>query len=221
VGLGAILNGDLAVALRNLPGRSYNVTETELVAIAAIVKQVHARVAFEIGTADGRTTVNIGDNMASQHSVFTLNLALEKDPGHSQDLPVGYYFLRHPPAARIVQLWGDSKTFDFSPYWGSCQAIFIDGDHFEPGVSNDSNIALRLVDQRNGVILWHDALRFDVQKVLPKLAKAQKLPIHLISNTNLAALFFLDGQAVDPSVWGRARATPPMDSTDLANLVAH
>src|SRR5205823_2966057 len=65
VSLGSLLSGDLTVSLRALPNHSYNITETELLAIAALVKQVQARTAFEIGTADGRTTLNIGQNIAS------------------------------------------------------------------------------------------------------------------------------------------------------------
>lgn len=216
-----IISGELFVTLRNLPGQSYNVTETELLAIGSIIKQMNARVAFEIGTADGRTIANMGDNMASQSTVFTLNLPLDEDPGHSQNVRVGDCFLRRPPAARVVQLWGDSKTFDFSPYWGSCGVVFIDGVHFEPGVSKDTRVAMQLVNRENGVILWHDALRFDVQKVLPKIAAAQALPIHLITNTNLACLFFSGGVAVDPVIWASACTRARNNSTAETGQVCH
>ena len=201
VSLGTLLSGDVPVTLRSLPNRSYNVTEMELLAISAIVKQMQARSAFEIGTADGRTTLNIANNMAAGGTVFTLNLPLDQDAGHTQDLPVGYHFSNQRLAASVVQLWGDSQTFDFSPYRQRCQIVFIDADHFEPGVSIDSQSALCLVDRNNSVVLWHDALRFDVQVVLPRFIKSEGLPIHLIAGTNLAALFFLNGQPVAPSEW--------------------
>lgn len=219
--LGAILSVDSTVTLQALPNQTYNVTELELLAISAIVRQRQALVALEFGTADGRTTLNIAVNAAPGGTVFTLNLPLQQaaspsadvkngtswhdSAGHKQDVPVGFHFLNRETPASIVQLWGNSQSFDFAPYLGKCEMVFVDGDHFEPGVSIDCETALMLVDRRDSVVLWHDALRYDVQTALPRLARRDGLPIHLISGTNLAALFFLDGQAVEPAVWQRRR----------------
>ncbi|MEQ1907200.1 MAG: class I SAM-dependent methyltransferase [Vicinamibacterales bacterium] len=221
VSLGAILSVDSTVTLQALPNQTYNVTELELLAISAIVRQRQALVALEFGTADGRTTLNIAVNAAPGGTVFTLNLPLQQaaspsadvkngtswhdSAGHKQDVPVGFHFLNRETPASIVQLWGNSQSFDFAPYLGKCEMVFVDGDHFEPGVSIDCETALMLVDRRDSVVLWHDALRYDVQTALPRLARRDGLPIHLISGTNLAALFFLDGQAVEPAVWQRRR----------------
>ena len=208
VGLGAILSADCAVTLQSLPNQTYNVTELELLAISAIVKQIGAHTAFEIGTADGRSTLNIANNAAVGGTVFTLNLPLEQDrAGHTQDVPVGYQFLNRRTPASIMQLWGNSQTFDFSEYVGRCQVVFVDADHFEPGVSIDSQTALSLVHRHDGVVLWHDALRFDVQSALPRLAGEAGFPIHLITGTNLAVLFFLNGQPVSPLEWKRGHRT--------------
>lgn len=216
VSLGAVLTADSTVTLQALPNETYNVTELELLTISAIVKQRQPRVALEIGTADGRTTLNIALNAAPGGTVFTLNLPLQQEAttagaksrtpwqdhaGHKQDVPVGFHFLNRTTAASIVQLWGNSQSFDFTPYVGRCEVVFVDGDHFEPGVTIDSETALRLVDKSDGVVLWHDALRYDVQTALPRLARKEGLPVHLIAGTNLAALFFVEGQAVDPARW--------------------
>jgi len=34
--------------------------------------------------------------------------------------------------------------------------IFIDGSHTQEYVKNDTELALRLVQKNNGIILWHD-----------------------------------------------------------------
>ena len=206
VGLGELVHLDVVVSLCCLPSHSYNVTEPELLAIAALARQTAARAVFEIGTADGRTTLNLAGNLSAPGTVYTLNLPLDQDPGHTQDLPVGHHFLGRRLPAQIVQLWGDSRSFDFAPYAGLCQLIFIDGDHFEPGVTIDSNTALKLVNRASGIILWHDALRFDVQRALPRLAREQQLPIHLITGTNLALLCFSGGRPVSPGEWATAHA---------------
>ena len=223
VSLGTILSADSTVVLQALPNQTYNVTELELLAISAIVRQRQARVTLEFGTADGRTTLNIAVNAAPGGTVFTLNLPLQQaatagvnadvkdgtlwhdSAGHKQDVPVGSHFLNRETPASIVQLWGNSQSFDFAPYLGKCEIVFVDGDHFEPGVSVDCETALTLADRRDSVVLWHDALRYDVQTALPRLARRDRLPILLISGTNLAALFFLDGRAVEPADWQRRR----------------
>jgi hypothetical protein len=58
-------------------------------------------------------------------------------------------------AHKIVQLYGDSATFDYRPYLGTVDFLFIDGSHSYHYVLNDSWAALRLVRGR-GLILWHD-----------------------------------------------------------------
>ena len=221
VSLGAILGADATVTLQALPNQTYNVTELELLAISALVKQRQARVALEFGTADGRTTLNIAVNAAPGGTVFTLNLPLQQatnatggatdhtvwqdNVGHTQDVPIGFHFQNRATPASIVQLWGNSQSFDFTPYLGRCEIVFVDGDHFEPGVSIDCETALTLADRRDSVVLCHDALRYDVQTALPRLARRERLPVHLIAGTNLAALFFLDGHAVEPAVWQQRR----------------
>ena len=81
--------------------------------------------------------------------------------------------------------------------------VFVDADHFEPGVSIDTRAALTLVDRRDGIVIWHDALRYDVQTALPRIARTSNLPVHLIAGTNLAVLCFLNDEAVDPGTWKR------------------
>lgn len=56
---------------------------------------------------------------------------------------------------RITQLYGDSAIFDFSPYAGSIDLIFVDGAHSFEYVMKDTASACRMLTDR-GVILWHD-----------------------------------------------------------------
>jgi predicted O-methyltransferase YrrM len=203
VSLGALLHRDTVVRLVDIPPERYNVAEAELFAVAALASRLRAMVAFEFGTADGRTTRNLAANLPPSGRVYTLNLPLERDPTHHQDTPVGSRFLRTEEAERIIQLWGDSREFDFMPYAGRCQFVFIDADHAEGAVWSDSQAGLELVDRRRGVILWHDALRYGVQHALPRLARESRLPIHLITGTNLALLCFLEGRAIAPSAWAQ------------------
>lgn len=201
VPISALIGRETSSRILELPSESYNVTETELLCLAAITSNVGACVVFEFGTADGRTTRNLAANVGASGRVYTLNLPLEDDSTHSQAVPIGFRFQHSPEASSIEQLWGDSRTFDFSPFYKRCQVIFIDADHSDSAVWSDSQTALRLVNDQLGVILWHDALRFGVQTALPRLMRQSGLPIHLIAGTNLAVLCMVKGEAVSPEIW--------------------
>ena len=197
VALGHLVERQSEVRVVELPSETFNVTEYELFCIAAVARAIAPTLIVEFGTADGRTTLNLARNSPADCRVVTINLPLDQDAGHVQDTEVGSRFLNTAESSRIVQVWGDTRSVDLSPYERACQLVFIDADHSEEGVLADSLTALKLVD-REAVILWHDALRYGVQRGLPRLAREQQLPIHLISGTNLACLFFSDGKPALP-----------------------
>jgi predicted O-methyltransferase YrrM len=199
--LARVMDDTTTVTVVNLPANSFNVSECELLALAAFTARVRARRVFEIGTADGRTTRNFALNVGPGGQVYTLNMDLAHDTTHQQSTPVGSRFTGTPEAAKITQLWGDSRRFDFSPYTGSCQVVFIDADHSDAGVTQDSERALSIVDKDGGVILWHDALRYGVKTALPRLMRRLQLPVCLIAGTNLAVLCYREGKPAEPEKW--------------------
>jgi predicted O-methyltransferase YrrM len=188
VQLANLVGRSTSTRVLELSAESYNVTETELLALAAITSHMQAHAVFEFGTADGRTTRNLAANVEPSGRVYTLNIPLDQDRTHKQTVPIGDRFLGSQEADRITQLWGDSRTFRFEPYYGRCQVVFIDADHADAAVWSDSQAALRLADPEHGIILWHDALRYGVQTALPRLMQQDDLPIRLIAGTNLAVL---------------------------------
>jgi predicted O-methyltransferase YrrM len=208
VPLGEITRREDVVTLLELPSEPYHISEIKLLAITALLVRGDARVVFEIGTADGRTTRNLAANLPPDGRVHTLTLPLSEDPVHRsmQSVRVGHGFLGTPEGARITQLWGDSTRFDYSPYAGSCQLVFIDAGNSEEAVRLNSEAALRLVDRRRGVIVWNDALHFGTQRALPRLGRERALPVHQVRGTGLAILCFARGHAVDPREWAQTGA---------------
>ncbi|MBX6315476.1 MAG: hypothetical protein IRY99_21575 [Isosphaeraceae bacterium] len=222
VALGDLMGRGEVVRLLELPRQEYSVSEAKLMALAALTVRVRARVAFEFGTADGRTTRNLAANIAADGRVYTLSLPLEQDAVHRQlqTVPIGARFRGTPEADRITQLWGDSRTFDFTPYEGRCQLVFLDADSSDAAVWADSQTALRLVDRTSGLILWNDALKYGWQTALPRLARQGGWPIHLISDIGLALLCFMDGQPVLPHVWSESIESYPAAQAEENGLVA-
>ncbi len=143
-----------------------NVSILELIVIASLARQADPPTAFEIGTFDGRTTLNIAANLKPPSKVFTLDLPqaglgeteFELAPGESAfvNKPMsGAKFAKTTYCEQITQLFGDSATFDFSPYQGRMGLIFVDGSHAYEYVCQDTKTALQLASN-GAIILWHD-----------------------------------------------------------------
>jgi predicted O-methyltransferase YrrM len=140
----------------------WNLGALEQALLTQVVRGQQLRTCFEIGTFDGSTTQLLAGAVAPQDGhVFTLDLP---PADYDQTLPpegyeggdrVGERFADAPEAARITQLWGDSLTFDFTPWKGTVDLMFVDGAHDYPHGLADSRSALELV-RPGGWIFWDD-----------------------------------------------------------------
>ncbi len=145
-------------------GDDGNITLAELKTISAIVRQNQPNKVFEIGTFNGRTTINLAHFSPQNSTVFTLDLP-KQDLGHTKFTiedgdkayvdkeTIGDRYKNN--ADKIIQLYGDSATFDFKPYYGTIDFMFVDGAHSAPYVINDTEVAFKLI-RPGGIILWHD-----------------------------------------------------------------
>ncbi|HKZ41442.1 MAG TPA: class I SAM-dependent methyltransferase, partial [Candidatus Hodarchaeales archaeon] len=144
-----------------------NVTALELIVIIQLIKHHNPCMVFEIGTFDGRTTLNMAANCAEDAKVYTLDLPNEKR--HGMKLPIepcdALYInkelisLRYTGteySKKITQLYGDSARFDFSAFVNQIDFVFVDGSHSHEYALNDSLHALELLRDKRSVILWHD-----------------------------------------------------------------
>jgi predicted O-methyltransferase YrrM len=143
-------------------------SELGILATAAAECPAESRL-FEIGTFDGRSTLNLALNSPPDCKVFTLDLprevetkfAVAKGEKHMiQKAQSGTRYLRYTApfpllVSKITQLFGDSANFDFRPYENSCSLVFVDGSHAYEYARFDSATAMKLV-RPGGVVLWHD-----------------------------------------------------------------
>jgi hypothetical protein len=144
-----------------------SVSFEELKMISRLVKQKNPSVIFEFGTFEGRTTLNAASHSSAAAKVYTLALPrsliestkFELIPHEkrycSSEFMLGRDFKDSPYSGKICQLLGDSACFDFSPYLSACDMVFIDGSHAYEYVVNDTQIALKLLRNGKGLILWH------------------------------------------------------------------
>jgi predicted O-methyltransferase YrrM len=141
----------------------------ETAVLLALIRVVRPRAVFEFGTYLGIQTLNMAANVDPGARVYTLDLDHEAFRQANQlpaDRDISRRHLEHHDRLafqgtqfedRVEILLGDSTTFDFSPYAGTMDLIYIDGGHDARTVRSDTEQAfLMLSDDRDAVICWHD-----------------------------------------------------------------
>ncbi len=164
-----LFGGKLSAPILFPTYRDGNVQTVEVGAINELLLRSGASVVFEIGTFDGRTTSNLAMNSPEGAVVYTLDLPVtdsletahdieDGEEKYARDMRVGERFTSNdsPWRQKITQLFGDSATFDDSPYRGAVDFVFVDGSHHADYVRNDTELALRLLGETGGLIVWHD-----------------------------------------------------------------
>ena len=202
VPLTQIVPADSLIDVRAIDSVDGNVTERELITICRLIRSAQPTMLFEIGTFDGRTTLNMAVNAGPGATVHTLDLpqseistSASRIHAHEvvyADKPHSGERYRGTDAEKsILQLYGDSGTLDFSEYYGTMDFVFIDGSHTYDYVINDSLHALRMLTPQGGTIVWHDYGRWDgVTAALNQLRRKRPefASVVSIAGTTLAAL---------------------------------
>jgi len=171
--------------------------------LSALVCAFKPKTIFEIGTYNGFTTLHFAMNSPEDCRIYTLDLSPDFEEKYKKKLSEYSYddllvvrlsmahignriYKSHSNASKIEELFGDSSQFDFSPYYGKMDFIFIDGNHSYKHVKSDTEEAIKMLSTR-GVIVWHDfdyIIHRDVFKYLNELSRS--LAIYSIPDTRFA-----------------------------------
>lgn len=141
----------------------------ETAVLVALARLSEARTLFEFGTFRGVQTLNLVANMPPGSHAYTLDLGKEDLEGLAQDphdAPLtekhlqcaeSLAFQGSPWEDRVTALTGDSKRFDFVPYHGRMDMVYIDGGHDLATLRADTENALEMLARRPlSCIAWHD-----------------------------------------------------------------
>lgn len=130
---------------------------------------------FELGTCRGRTALHLAANTRPLSRIYTLDIGDEEPIMRVEDFErswrtgsPGWIFIKGHPAYqnKISQLIGDSMSFDYSPYEGRMDLVFIDAAHTLEYVLTDTLNALSLLKAKGGYLVWHDWNSPGVQSAL-------------------------------------------------------
>jgi predicted O-methyltransferase YrrM len=171
----------------------------DIVSLCLLCRAMRPRVIFEIGTMRGYTAFHLALNSPDDAEIYTLDLPKNMDR-HSElsttlsdDAHIESYrrarrycFDKSNVSSKITCLFGDSATFDFSPYHSKVDLFFIDGAHSYEYVRSDTLQALRCC-HTTSVIVWHDFGRSGVNGVSRWLRELSKtLEVYSIPGGSLA-----------------------------------
>lgn len=161
--------------------REHSVQPHELMILNKVLQSLDTNLAFEFGTAEGRTTVNLARHVTENGQVVTVNLPPE--PGKSE---VGYLYWNHPLKSKIKQLYADVGVWDPSEYRASAGLAFGDACDQLPGVAQEMAQVFAVV-KPGGVVFRHDyGFAEGVTKFWNLVAK--ELPVRHIEGTTLLCL---------------------------------
>lgn len=166
--------------------------------LAALARGLGSRTFFEIGTNRGRTTWTVAHNNP-ELVLYTLDVPLGVEPAAAAltlgeddqrffrpNAACGEAFRDTPEAERITQLWGDSATFDFTPYVGAIDLVYVDGAHTYEYVASDSANALRMLSDK-GTVTWDDyTTNPGVYRCVTELARGLDRPVYHVFGTRMA-----------------------------------
>jgi len=177
-------------------------TALESLLLISALRTVRAKRVFEFGTFFGRTTFALALNLLEDGEVCTLspnnsevgavfqtepNLICARRKAEST-LPMDYY--RHPCRAKIRPIYGDSRAFDFTPFYSKMDLVFVDGGHEIVTLISDTANAFRMADTgRSSCVFWHDYGFVETPGVKAYLDEVPAPGIVHIEDTSLCAWF--------------------------------
>ncbi len=185
---------DMTIPMRHqVKGRALG--HGEAYVLSLLTAYLRPKRIFEIGTGTGQGTLLMA-RQAPEARVETLDigrdrpsLAPQKDEPPLRDAEiVGQAFRGTEQEKEITQHLGDSATFDYAPFAGQMDLVFVDGAHTYPYVKADSRAAFGLA-RPGGVVVWDDCNYVcpGVSKALLELRREGD-PVYRIHATRLAVM---------------------------------
>jgi len=175
----------------------------EILYLALICRVADPAAVFEIGTYEGRTANVMALHTSPACRIHTLDLPSngktetrfpiaegDRKWREKKGVALGGRLGKLPRAednSRIVQRLGDSAAFDYSPYRGRMDLVFVDGAHSYDYVMSDVRNALAMLTPR-GFILMHDFLTHAGVTLAANVLQREHEVFH-VAGTSFAILF--------------------------------
>ena len=146
--------------------------------VSALATLLECERIFEFGTSDGETSRLLAHNLPAAE-IFGFDGSPDATRAAGTTTPTA-------SATRTGRLYGDSETFDFSPYSGSIDLVHIDGSGRMDSLRADSDAAFGMLSELGSIIWYGYSYQPAVYAFLNKLAPDLDRPIYHLLGTRLA-----------------------------------
>jgi predicted O-methyltransferase YrrM len=169
----------------------------DIALLKGIARKINAKSYFEIGTWRGESVANVADVVPE---CVTLNLSRKEILAFRNDerYAAAHAFFSKP-LDNVTHVEGNSQKFDFTPYKGQFDMVFIDGDHHYEAVKKDTQTAFELLRDEHSAVVWHDygfdpeTIRWSVLAAIWEGTPEEKRP-HLYHVANTMCAIYLPGE---------------------------
>jgi len=164
---------------------------TDLMLLASLAETIPDCRYFEIGTWRGESVSALADRVKSAHTLCLTDEEMRNLGMHERTIESHMIFSKG--IKNVIQLRGDSRSFDFSSLNQKFDLIFIDGDHHYDFVKSDTRNVFAHLTHENSVVVWHDygfhpdLVRFEVlAAILDGVCPDRRDRIYHVAHTKCA-----------------------------------
>jgi predicted O-methyltransferase YrrM len=127
---------------------------TDLMLLSGLAEGIRDCSYFEIGTWRGESVATVSLRAKNCHT-----LCLSDEEMHSLGMhprTIESHSLFSKGLNNVIQLRGDSRSFDFGQLNKKFDLVFIDGDHHYDFVKSDTVNVFRHLVHEKSIVVWHD-----------------------------------------------------------------
>jgi len=126
----------------------------DIALLRALARQFDECHYMEIGSWRGESLANVASIAKECVSVSLSPEEMRSFGASEKEVRTSNFFSKS--CGNVKHIGHNSHTFDFTPYHGKFNLVFIDGDHSYDGVLKDTLNAFKLLRNDRSVIVWHD-----------------------------------------------------------------
>lgn len=164
---------------------------TDMMLLAGLAEGIRDCTYFEIGTWRGESVTTLARRVKSCHTLCLTDDRMRALGMHEKTIGAHRMFSRD--LENVVQLRGDSRSFDYASLGMKFDLIFIDGDHHYDFILSDTRNVFRHLIHENSVVVWHDyghhpdLVRFEVMAaILDGVGAGRSGMIYHVAHTKCA-----------------------------------
>lgn len=143
---------------------------TDMMLLAGLAERIKDCCYFEIGTWRGESVTNVASRAKVCFTLCLTDAEMRRLGMHEKTLQSHRLFSKD--LDNVVQLRGDSRSFDFAGLQQKFDLIFIDGDHHYDFVRSDTEKVFKHLTHPESIVVWHDygfhpdQVRFEVMAAI-------------------------------------------------------